>query len=335
MTHYEARLESDLADIRSQLRQLGAALEASLRQSVQALLGQDRDLAWETAIQDQSINRRAQVIDRMCHAFVARHLPSARHLRFVSSVLRVNISLERVGDYAVTICREANRIQELPEELRRDIEQRWKEAGEIFHHALQAFESGDEALARSTRKMTAGLARAYETMLLSLVQATEAGSIRLPDSFSVLLVLNRLSRVCDQAKNLCEAAVYVATGEEKKGKVFKILLVDRSEGRIARVAQQLTESVLGESARVSCAHPIPDGGKNPTEAFGILPAEALQGIDLVITLEPGLEPSLGRIPYHTVFLDWSTADPSPTEAWIQAYRKRLGELSSILTGNRY
>ena len=54
-----------------------------------ALLTLDRDLAYATVLGDKPINREIRELDRLCHAFVARHLPSAGHLRFVSSVLRL------------------------------------------------------------------------------------------------------------------------------------------------------------------------------------------------------------------------------------------------------
>jgi phosphate transport system protein len=356
MSHYEARLESDLGQIRSQLRALGASLEAALRQSVRALLTGNRDLAWDTILQDQAVNRRVTEIDRLCHAFVARHLPSARHLRFVSSVLRINISLERVGDYAVTICREATRIGTIPEALRREVELRGEEAVHLLHHALLAFYDSNPDSARATRKMASGLTRAYDGLLTSLVQACESGSLRLEDSFSLLLVFNRLSRACDQAKNVCEEAVFVATGEEKRGKNFRILFLDRRNDGFGQLARRWAEVEFGERARIACAGLEPaaqldpawasllvQNGVNPDEvppvSLASLP-DALQGQDLVVALEPQLKPRLGRLPYHTVFVEWELGGPtSPApgetegrQARTAAFRSNLAELRSILIG---
>ncbi len=356
MSHYEARLESDLGQIQNQLRELGASLEAALRQSVRALLTHNRNLAWDTILQDQAVNRRVREIDRLCHAFVARHLPSARHLRFVSSVLRINISLERVGDYAVTICREATRIGAVPEALRREVELRGDEAGHILHHALEAFYSANPDSARATRKMASGLTRAYDSMLDMLVQATEAGSLSLADSFSFLLVFNRLSRACDQAKNVCEEAVFVATGQEKRGKTFKILFLDRRNDGFGQLARRWAEIEFGERARVASAGLEPAANLDPgwaallaqqgipseearPSSLGPLP-ESLQAYDLVVALEPQLKPRLGPIPYHTVFMEWPTrtsmadtaGDAEIREARMADLRRRLVELKEILLG---
>ena len=68
----------------------------------------------EVVLGDLVVNRRVRKLDSKCHAFVARHLPSAGHLRFVSSVLRLSIALERVGDYAVIIARELAQLESPP-----------------------------------------------------------------------------------------------------------------------------------------------------------------------------------------------------------------------------
>ena len=89
----------------------------------------------------------------MCHSFVARHLPSAGHLRFVSSVLRLNVALERIGDYAVAICtrvgaalREARRRARSARDI--DLLARIR-TGACCAQAMKAFnEAGTPRLAR-------------------------------------------------------------------------------------------------------------------------------------------------------------------------------------------
>ena len=70
--------------------------------------------AAQTILDDYVTNRQTRELDRLCHAFVARHLPSAGHLRYVSSVLRLGIALERIGDYATTVSRTAAQLAEIP-----------------------------------------------------------------------------------------------------------------------------------------------------------------------------------------------------------------------------
>ena len=112
MSHLEERLEHDLNHIRDHIARMGADVEQALEAAFRALESGDDRLAFKTILSDLPINRHMREIDRLCHAFIAVHLPSAGHLRLISSVIRANIILERIGDYAVTIAREAVQLGE-------------------------------------------------------------------------------------------------------------------------------------------------------------------------------------------------------------------------------
>ena len=114
MSHYEKRLEEDLSTIRNRIEAVAETIEAALHKAVHATLKGDRRLANQIVLDDKPINREIRAIDKLCYAFIARHLPSAGHLRFVSTVLRLNVELERIGDYAVAIAREAVQLSAAP-----------------------------------------------------------------------------------------------------------------------------------------------------------------------------------------------------------------------------
>ena len=103
MSHYEHRLQQDLDKLTSRTKSLGETVQKAVENSVRALLLFDQKLATEVVIGDLAVNRDSRDLDRLCHGFVARHLPTAGHLRYVSSTMRINVALERIGDYAETI----------------------------------------------------------------------------------------------------------------------------------------------------------------------------------------------------------------------------------------
>ena len=114
MSHYEERLDNDLARLRGAIDDLAAAVLVALRNAMRAVLEGNDELAHQTVIGDHPINRNSREIDRLCNAFIARHLPGAGHLRLMSSIIRTNVALERLGDYAVTISRESLQLSEPP-----------------------------------------------------------------------------------------------------------------------------------------------------------------------------------------------------------------------------
>ena len=101
MSLYDKRLEADLlADPGAAANGLSEEVQENLRHSVRSVLDLDRRLANETVIKDRAVNQDIRDLDHLCHLFVARHLPSGSHLRFISAVLRLSVALERVGDYS-------------------------------------------------------------------------------------------------------------------------------------------------------------------------------------------------------------------------------------------
>ena len=97
MSQYEARLERDLGRIRVEIRDLAEAVQVSLETASRALFAGDHELSYSVCLGDHPINRASRALDKACHGFIAVHLPSAGHLRYISAVMRANLELERVG----------------------------------------------------------------------------------------------------------------------------------------------------------------------------------------------------------------------------------------------
>ena len=196
MGHYEQRLEHDIQEIRDRVASVGKHVNRALKDSVHALMTLDRAMAYQTVLGDHAINRAIRDLDRHCHAFVALHLPSAGHLRFVSSVLRLNVALERVGDYAVSISREATQMQLKPADtIGTDIELLAEQCRSAFKQAMRAFNEANADLARGAIGMSRQLGPVYDKVLQDLLAEGEGGKRTLRDLFGLLMVCNRLGRV--------------------------------------------------------------------------------------------------------------------------------------------
>ncbi|MCB0718757.1 MAG: phosphate signaling complex protein PhoU [Bacteroidetes bacterium] len=362
MSHFEERLEHDLAEIRTTVVEIADAVEHGVRSAIQALNSMDRDLAYATVLADHPINRKADEIDRLCHRFIAKHLPSAGHLRFISSVLRMNIGLERIGDYAVTICREVVVLEHpIEEPLLGKINTLGTSALVMFRDAVTAFDQRDESLARKTMKLAAGVdsnfAEAFDTLCLEGQQ----GQSRVRDLFSKLSVINMLERVSDQAKNLCEDVVFILTGETKKRKPAKILFVDRSNTLFGPMACAIGRKAFPENGSFETAGLSPgehrdsefvtfmtDRGHNMDRYAPNAVSTDVDELDryhAIVSLEGSVEDYLPRRPFHAVALTWSlperpTADMSPaekSERYIEIHRElsaRIEELMQTLRGGR-
>ena len=318
-SHYEQRLDEDLRRIREAVREVAEAILTALERSTQALLDGDRALAYETILGDHPINRQIRAIDRLCHAFVARHLPSAGHLRFVSAVLRLTIELERIGDYAVTICRESVQLSSSPPAVvARGVELMASQSRSMLQQAVQAFAESNAELARGTKAIENQVDATFGKVLADLLRSGKEGSRPLEDVIGLFVIFNVLERVSDQAKNICEDTIFAVTGESKPPKVYRVLFLDDTNADRAPLAAACARKAFPESGSYDSAALQPEtsldprcqrflerhGLERPSAGPGVPPVShrELSPYNVVVSL--GGDCSLPRMPFATSLLIW-------------------------------
>lgn len=348
MSRYEERLTTDKTTIRERVVAVGGNVERAVSDAVAALVSRDRAAAYRIVLGDLPINREIREIDRLCHAFVARHLPSAGHLRFVSSVLQMNVALERVGDYAVTISREAVQLtREPPEDLARELTALCSEVCGILRQAMHAFAKQDAELARKARPLARKVDARYGKTLTEIL--TKGIDRSLPDTFALLTVFSKLERVSDQAKNISEETLFEITGETKPPKRYKILFVDDDGTLLAPLAAGLAKKAFPESGEYALAAHAPGKALAPElealaeklglDLAGIAPTElqanreALEEYHVVVCLTADAEAHIPLVPYSTALLRW-TIDAKADGGLEAVARVLTAEIRDLMTTMR-
>ena len=331
MKHYEKRLEQDEENIRAKNVAIAALVREALKNAVHAVLTGNHKLANLTVLGDGEINRAARAIDRDCHLFIVRHLPSAGHLRLMSATIRSAIALERIGDYAVNISRVAAQLSAPPDQhLASAIENMAQESGEMLERAEQAFVEGNAEQAKAIMVMADQVERLRTAALNDLAAAADTRPVQ--DLFYLFVVFSALERVSDQAKNLCEEAVFAATGETKAKKVYRILFLDRGDAGLAPMAEAIARHNFPNSGEYESASSTPAQALNPElvafmgargiDVSGMSPAafdktpQELAEYHVVVSLQGPISGILREVPFHTAALEWDVAqspDDSPVD----------------------
>ena len=343
-THYEERLQKDLAWIQDLVAIVGAHVESAIGNAVKAVLTLDWELAANTVIGDYLVNRQTRELDRLCHAFVARHLPSAGHLRYVSSVLRLDIALERIGDYAATISRTAAQLSTHPPAVvQHDIEMMCEHARRMLHEGLRSFQHRDVALANATLTAAAQFAHHFDKVFADLVREGETHSRPVSDLFALMATFNRLERVIHQAKNICEETIFVGTGKLKGEKTFQILFVDEKNDGPSQLAEHFTRKAFPQSGQYRSAGWRPAEEIDPAYAkfaqqFGLdlsrswptplsTLLEQLDDFHFVVGMAPQAREQVGKVPFHTTLLVWDLGDATTPD---QVYRQLAPLVRSLM-----
>ncbi|MBF0276529.1 MAG: hypothetical protein HQM13_02000 [SAR324 cluster bacterium] len=324
MSRYEKRLEEDWAKIRQHLSKVSAQVENSVEQAVDALLLRNEKLAYSTILGDNPINRAFESINQLCYGFVARHLPSAGHLRRISSILRFNLELERVGDYAVTVCREIVQIScPLEDNMIRNVEHLSKGVRQILKQSIKAFQEDNLELAKSTMDLTALTKINFERIFNELSDARFGDIWTLRDLFGVLAIYNALGRISDQSKNICEETIFTITGETKIRKPVKVLFLDQGNdcqsliaecfaqknfplrGQFASAGRSAAKQLEPQFVEFMNRHGFGLQTWNPI-AFNQIPQA--DGFDVVVSLQGSIHSYLQKAPFRTILQEWEIGE---------------------------
>ncbi len=349
MAIYEKRLMEDKAGIIAAVEAFGQEVKGAFEAALNSFLTGNAVQANETILRDHVINRQAVDIDRRCHAFIALHMPSAGHLRSVSSIITIASELERIGDYACTISREALNVSAPPGgNLKRVFNRLVSRARDTMDQALAAFVGGEIGTAQETIK-EADLAREdLEEAMCLLMHMGKKSEKKTRNLIGYFAILNALERICMRAQSICEETLFSETGvvavEESK---FYVLFVDCLGGGVASLAQSIGGKFFKEDAKfVSVA--VPEAGvlAPNLEAFaqkhGMFLDKSVgldelelkpSAFDVIVGLGEPAETHFDPQPYHTVFLNWEgLPDPGNPETIYQELAVRIRELMEVLVG---
>ena len=346
MPLYEERLTKDLTKIRNEVAMLGAAVEKALQDAIQSCLKGDRVLANTTVIGDKPINRRTREINRLCFAFMAVHQPSAGHLREVASILQMVSELERIGDYAVTIVREALQLPHLPSGLLRvEIEEMAAQAETCLARAIIAFNDQNADLARETAVIASQAKGRVDMVFNDLVRESEKETEQIRYLFDMLIIIGRLKRICDRAKNICEETLFTVTGEGKPPKVYRVLFLDRENNCQSLIAEAVARrtfpnggeySSAGRSNKVDLKPGLLHFMESKGLALGPMKPKVLEpdaekaaAYDVIVSLDGPVSDYLPSQPFRTVFLQWEAGEaPDSAEGAGERYLAMYREISA-------
>src|SRR6185436_4824804 len=141
--------EEELQALKNRLLNMGALVEDRVHRAVLALMDRDLEDAGAVAIGDQEVNDLQIEIDDRCVKVLALQQPMATDLRLITSAIKINADLERIGDQAVNIADSAIKVLghspvRPPADLRRIAEL----SERMTRDSLDSFVRKDVALAR-------------------------------------------------------------------------------------------------------------------------------------------------------------------------------------------
>ena len=203
----------ELSQLEAALQEEGDLVLRALRSSLNALARGDDELADEVIRFDDEVDQRYAAIETGVQSLLARQTPVAADLRLVLAVLRVNLHLERMADYCVTVAKLTKLMGDLDVEadaISRSIEDMGQRAEQMIRVALDSFAARDADKAETLVELDELIDRANRR---AVEHVLELDSEQREWGLRMLVVSRCLERIGDHAVDIGEQTAYLVTGE--------------------------------------------------------------------------------------------------------------------------
>jgi len=209
-THYEMELQG----IKKNLLYAGALAEKAIQDVVTALLDKKSDLARKVIDGDAEIDKLDTEIEDQCIRLLALRQPIARDLRFITTAIKINGHLERIGDMAVNIAEKVLELNELPQlKPYIDLPRMADIAREMIRGSLDALVNEDTELANRIRRMDDAIDNLNEQIFRELLTFMMEDTRTVHRALLIMQISKNLERISDHAKGISDMVVYMVTGE--------------------------------------------------------------------------------------------------------------------------
>jgi phosphate transport system protein len=206
----ETHFQQELNKLKGNLLQMAGLAERAISNAVEALVKRDTSLAEKTIGEDEKINQMELRIDELCLKLLALHQPMAADLRFITSAMRINTELERIGDQATNI---AERVISLNQEPQLkpyiDIPRMAEITQSMVKDVLDAFVNGDAQLARSVCERDDQVDGLNDQVFRELLTYMMSDSKTITRSVHLIIVSRCLERIADHATNIAEGVIFM------------------------------------------------------------------------------------------------------------------------------
>jgi phosphate transport system protein len=206
--------QQDLDVLEATLQEEGELVLRALRGAIKALETRDEELADEVIAFDDDVDERYVRIEEGIQLLLARQTPVATDLRLVLAILHVNLHLERMADYCVTIAKLTKLVPEVDPGPRfvEGFEEMGSRCEEMIKIALDSFGNRDLEGAESLVDLDELIDRANRRVVERIMELGSDPDMR-EYGLRMVIVSRALERIGDHAVDIGEQTAYLLTAE--------------------------------------------------------------------------------------------------------------------------
>jgi phosphate transport system protein len=203
--------------IEETLMQMAVFVEELIARSMDAMARSDDRLADAIIANDRTADdMRAQVRQRVIQT-IEHWAPVGPPLRKVIAFQLIADELERIGDYAVHVARNARvAYRTMPLAIIGEVSALARLVRQQMREGVRALALADEAAARQVCALDADIDRYYRQLLAAVQEHMRTQPEDVQVATPLLFAIRDMERVGDRISNICEDVIYIITGQHEK-----------------------------------------------------------------------------------------------------------------------
>ena len=207
-------LEKRMQLLTSELAEMGSLVEKQLYNSIEAFKNKDMVLAKKVIENDDEVDELNKKIEEQCLKFMGMESPVATDLRKIFTTSKIVTDLERMADYAVDICKVAQRVE--LDILGEECEPVWQMVDilrKMIKRSLEAFVTGNVKEAYEICKMDDEVDILYRGLFNDILKNMAKNETIINKGAQILFASKYLERVGDHVTNICEWIIFSSKGD--------------------------------------------------------------------------------------------------------------------------
>jgi phosphate transport system protein len=206
-------LESEESQIKDSILRMGSLVSERILAAIDALEHHDEAAALAVIQGDGDINEVQRSISKLVSLTIATQQPVARDLRFLLTLDHVAYDLERMGDHASSVAKQARKLApHAPLKEHVHLPEMGRLVAQQVRDVLAAVVDVDEARARQVAKRDDEVDALYHAIFAQTLDLMRADPANVDPGARVLFAAHYLERVGDRVTNVAEDIVFLATG---------------------------------------------------------------------------------------------------------------------------
>jgi phosphate transport system protein len=213
-TRIRESLDIEMRGVKEGVLRMGSYVEEQILAAHDAIMCRDAALAQKVIESDGRINDTQREVTALVTMTIATQAPVARDLRFLLALDRVTYELERIGDHAGSVAKQARKLAGVTIMVTYDeLTPMATLAARQVRDVVMALVDIDERAAREVAARDDEIDRLYHQVFDDVLAEMRTDPDKVDPGTRILFAAHYLERIGDRVTNIAEDVVFLATGE--------------------------------------------------------------------------------------------------------------------------